>query len=191
MPVDIIREFLRIMIEKGADINPCRVSRTPLELAVMMYPEITISIIKLLLDYGADVNAMGDTDPGYDFIFGDPDDFSTPLEKSRRPGEYGFDEKLVELLKSRSATTGNPSASSVDSEDDNDDENDTEPLNLTESGESPNGTARRTGNIAPSQEFEFGMEIDLISPDSEDGDEEATPDDSSLAVRPSKRRKLS
>lgn len=102
MPADINCGRIRMMIENGADIKPCSVSRTPLELAVMTYTE-NISVVKLLLDCGADVNATGDTDHGDDFIFGGPDDFSTPLERVENWLLVGnkYDAKLAELLKSR------------------------------------------------------------------------------------------
>ncbi|KAF2188909.1 hypothetical protein K469DRAFT_748137 [Zopfia rhizophila CBS 207.26] len=113
MPKDIICEFLQMMIKNGADINPCRVSRTPLELAVMDDTG-NFSVVKLLVDYGVDVNAIGDADPGDDFIYGGPDDYSTPLESvesrllvRRRysKSEEGL-ERVVELLKSHGATIG-------------------------------------------------------------------------------------
>jgi hypothetical protein len=62
MSVDFVCECLRILIKNGADPNKSDVSLTPLQLAVfeVCMDRSGINVVELLLDFGADVNAVGD-----------------------------------------------------------------------------------------------------------------------------------
>ncbi|KAL3473074.1 ankyrin repeat-containing domain protein [Aspergillus californicus] len=50
---------VRVLIDRGADVNHSISYRTPLETAIRMAPSDDLSMIELLLDRGADVNLKG------------------------------------------------------------------------------------------------------------------------------------